>query len=134
MDRVTLFCIKNCTNDTLYIEFTESDTLDNWIFWKGNIEYPNIPVAQEDTTWIYIHGEKMIADNMFFALPDSIVFMDPRLFSISKTCYIYAIKQRILTQYTLDDIREKKLYDRRVVTKKDFHKRQYEYKYMDDGK
>ena len=45
-----------------------------------------------------------------------------------KKYYIYAIKWSVATHYTLDEIRAKKLYDRRVVTKEDFKNHVYEYK------
>ncbi len=45
-----------------------------------------------------------------------------------KILAIYAIKKQIIERYTLDKIRERKLYDRQVVTKKDFHDRFFEYR------
>ena len=45
------------------------------------------------------------------------------------TCYIYAIKWQVATQYSIEEIRAKKLYDKRTVTKKDFHDGIYEYRY-----
>jgi hypothetical protein len=125
MDRVTLFCIRNCSRDTLYIELAQKDTLDNLIYWDKDSR----PIFPEDTTWTYINGKKVIIDNFFYALPDSIVLASPYSFNNNDTCYIYAIKRRILTHYSLDEVRAKKLYDRRAVTKKDFwNNREFKYR------
>ena len=131
VDRITLFCIKNCTNDTLLIELTDSDTLYNWMYWGKHPEDTMRPIVQEDTTWVYIHGEKVIIDNFFYALPDSTVFASPHVFNINDTCYIYAIKWQVATRFPPEEIRAKKLYDRRAVTKRDFHNRLFEYRSAD---
>ena len=135
MDRVTSFCIRNSTNDSLYIELSESDTLDNLIYWCKNSKETMSPIMSKDTTWAYINGEKVIIDNFFYALPDSTVLVSPYLFNIKDTCYIYAIKRRIATHYSLEEIRKKKLYDRQTVTKKDFnHNCIFEYKTADSSR
>ncbi len=76
---------------------------------------------------MYIHGEKVILYNFYYALPDS---TSGGIYPLDKdTCYIYTIKKQIITSHTLDESRVRKLYDRRAVTKKDFNKnRIYEYR------
>jgi hypothetical protein len=130
MDRVVLFGIKNCTSDTLLIELSESDTLDNCFYWGKNPEDTIRHIMQEDTTWIYPHGEKVIIDDYYYVLPDSTQFFTPYIFYINDSIYIYAIKWNIAKSYTLDEIRAKKLYDKQPVRKKDFHNRLFEYRYV----
>lgn len=129
IDTKTSLCIRNCTKDTLLIELTESDTLDNWIYWGEHGEDSigsNIP---PDTIWVYIKGKKVIINTYFYAMQDSTLFVYPYIFSNKDTCYIYAIKWQVATHFTLEEIRSKKLYSRQPVTKKDFHNRLYEFRY-----
>lgn len=70
----------------------------------------------------------MIINKNCYAQPDSNAYVGSHLFYMKDTCYIYAIKWWVVTHYTLDEIRKRRLYDRRVVTKKDFVDRIYEYK------
>ena len=62
------------------------------------------------------------------AFPDSLVLVAPNLFNTKNTCYVYVIKWHDATHYLLDEIREKHLYDRRVITIEDFQNRVYEYR------
>lgn len=125
-DTKTSFLIKNCTNDTLLIEFAATDTLDNSIYWC-NIE-DSLWITESDTTWVYINDKKVIIKNFYYAQPDSIVCaLDPTHWR-QDTCYIYAIKWWVATHYTLDEIRKRKLYEKRAITKADFNERLYEYK------
>lgn len=128
MDYVSSYCIKNCSVDTLYIELTTSDSLDNWLYWNRLEEKDKRPITYSDTTCVNIKGEDVILDNIFYALPDSIILANPYLFDVKDTCFIYAVKFSNMKRYLLDDIRKNKLYNRRVVTKKDFVNRMYEYK------
>ena len=122
MDRKTTFFIRNCTNDTLLIGLLESDTLANWKDWNAE-DFVTTNDTDEDKQAL----TKAIIGR--FALPDSTLFADPDVFCFKDTCYIYAIKWQIAKHYTIEEIRAKKLYDRRAVTKKDFNKnRIYEYK------
>ena len=128
MDKKTFICVKNYTKDTLLIELTESDTLDDEICW-GKHSGDTIELDPEDTIGIYVHGKKVFFKNCFYALPDSVLFVSPYIFNLKDTCYIYAIKWQIAKHYTLEEIRAKKLYDRRGVTKKDFNdNRIFEYR------
>lgn len=131
MDRVTSLVIKNCTNDTLYLEFSDSDTLDNWIYWNRQPIDVRGHVTSEDTTLLYIKGEKVILDNLFCKRPGTVLFVDPHSFDSIDKCYLYAIKKEVVTHYLLEEIRAKKLYDRRTLTKKDFHDSMYEYRVVD---
>ena len=121
MDKKTFICVKNYTNDTLLIELTESDTLDNWIYKGKHPDEPNIPVLPSDTNAVDIPGRKVIINDFFYALPDSTLFADSYIFNLKDTCYIYAIKWQIVRLYSPEQIRVKRLYDRRILTKKDFN-------------
>ena len=123
MDRKTTLYIKNCTKDTLLIELSEADTLVNWQFWgkqAADVVSPN------DTDEVDIAFNKAIIGS--FALPDSTIYIDPYIYSHYDTCYLYTIKWNIAKKYSMDEIRAKKLYDRRTVSKKNFHNRLFEYK------
>lgn len=123
MDRKTTLYIKNCTKDTLLIELSEADTLVNWQFWgkqAADVVSPN------DTDEVDIAFNKAIIGS--FALPDSTIYIDSYIYSHYDTCYLYTIKWNIAKKYSMDEIRAKKLYDRRTVTKKNFHNRLFEYK------
>ena len=119
--------VRNCTSDTLLIELTESGNFDgHYIFEdKDTLEYNRLDL--EYFTEAYIKGKKIYVSKFNYALPDSTtlgkIVVDNR-----KKYYVYAIKWNVATHYTLDEIRAKKLYDRRVVTKKDFKNHVYEYK------
>lgn len=119
------YSVMNCTKDTLFIVLTDSDTLTDDIYWGIHSE-DTVGLVPEDTTSVYIHGEKVILNNFYSVLPDSVSGGIYPLYT--DTCYIYAIKKQTITRYTLDEIRERKLYDRQIVTKQDFHNRLFEYK------
>ena len=128
IDNISSYCISNRTNDTLYIVLSTSDTLDNLIYYCEQSDDTLRPIAPKDTTRVFINGKIIILDNLFYALPDSTVFVSPRSFEINDTCYIYTIKSQVATQYTIEEIRAKKMYDRRSVTKKDFRNCIFEYR------
>ena len=50
MDRITSFGIRNSSNDTLYIELSESDSLDNLIYWCEDSNDFMPPIWPTDTT------------------------------------------------------------------------------------
>ena len=121
--------IRNCTNDTLLIEPTKSDTLDYEMYWSKNSKDTIERLLPNDTTGIYVHGEKVILRGNYYTLPDSALYFWPNVSDRKDTFYIYAIKWQIAKHYTLEEIRAKKLYDRRAVTKKDFNNNQeFEYR------
>lgn len=119
--------VRNCTSDTLLIELTESGNFDgHYIFEdKDTLEYNRLDF--EYFTEAYIKGKKIYVSKFNYALPDSTtlgkIVVDNR-----KKYYVYAVKWSVITHYTLDEIRAKKLYDRRIVTKEDFKDHVYEYK------
>lgn len=119
------YSVKNSTNDTLLIDLTESKTLSDDMYWGTNPE-DTLNVIEDDTITVNINGRKISIFNFYRVLPDSnsLGFFD----LYSDTFYVYAIKWSIATHYTLDEIRKKKLYDKRVVAKKDFINHKYEYK------
>ena len=51
--------IKNCTKDTLLVELTESDTLDDWVYWDEHME-DTLRIMTPDTLAIYIDGKEVI--------------------------------------------------------------------------
>ena len=120
------YCVRNCTSDTFLIQLTKSDTLDGWMYWGKQPEDTARPTP-ENTIVVYIHGKKVILASYFYTLPDTI---SGYLYPLGNdTCYVYAIKWQIAKHYTLEEIRAKKLYDRRAVTKKDFNdNRIFEYR------
>ena len=133
IDHRTALCIRNCEKDTFFLELTESSVLDNGIYFDRDSENMNVGVFPEDTTEISIHGEKVIFWNQYCTLPDSMSFHASYLFDIQDTCYIYAIRRQVAMHYSLDEIREQGLYDRQVVTKKDFHNGVFEYRYLESS-
>lgn len=123
--------VKNCTNDTLLVFLSYYDTLDDDIYWGIHPE-DTIFLSQEYLDTAYIHGQKVIIRNDFCALPDSTI--SGLCDVMTDQCYLYAIKWNIVTNYSYHEILNKKLYDRRVLTKKDFdNNRQYEYRYVDSN-
>lgn len=126
MDRKTTFYIKNCTKDTLLMELTEADTLVSWQFWS---EQDEDSISPKETDNDDIAFYKAVIGS--YALPDSTIYIDPYIYSRYDTCYLYTIKWNIARNCSMDEIRAKKLYDRRTVTKKDFHNRLFEYEPSD---
>lgn len=120
------YSVRNCTEDTLLVELTEADSLGESMLW-GFYPVDTIePVHSTDTISVVVHGKRIIYSSYNFALPDTISLnLDP--FPRGK-CYLYAIKWDVAKRYSLDEIRAKKLYDRRIVTKEDFKDHVYEYK------
>lgn len=129
MDHMPLgYCFKNCTNDTLLAELTMSDTLEGWMFW-GEHSKDTFALHPDDTTEVYIHGEKVIISNYYISLPDSI---SGCFYPFNKdTCYLYVVSWQVATHYLPEEIRKKKLYCRYAVAKKDFHNHLFEYKPTD---
>ena len=117
------YCVKNCTKDTLFIDLTNSDTLEE-NFYRGVHHGDAMHLLPDDTISVYVHGKMVVLNNFYCVFPDSTSGYTP----INETCYIYAVKKQIITSYSFDEIREKHLYDRRVVTKKDFRDYLYEYR------
>ena len=119
------YSVKNCTKDTLLIDLTESDTLSNDMYWNLHCR-DTIDLISMDTTSVNVHGKKNVIFNYYCVAPGT----KSRGFwpMNSDTFYIYTIKWSIVRTYTLENIRKKKLYARRRVTKKDLQKRLFEYR------
>ena len=123
MDKQTNIYVKNCTKDSLLIKLTSTDSLVDWQSWN---RFDGYDMSQNDTG---------VIDDVFHlavvncqALPDSTICIDPYIIQRYDSCYIYAIKLSVAKNYSMDDIRTKKLYDRQVVTKKHFHDYLFEYR------
>ena len=125
------YCIKNCTNDTLLIDLDEAKNLNGGFYWKAYGRDTMITIP-DDTTTVFIHGKQVDVCNAYRVLPNAKSIGFPTLFN-SDTCYLYVIKWQIVTSYSLEEIRSRRLYDMMVVTKKDFDRnRILEYKKVDD--
>lgn len=122
------YCVKNCTDDTLLINITKTDTLGNEMYWYKGYEDSVGNVFPEDTIMFQVHGKKVAVFTYSYILPDSSLAFWPQL-NAKDTCYVYAIKWHDVTTYPLENIRAKKLYDRCTVTNKDFQNRIFEYRY-----
>ena len=102
------------------------------IDYRGFIFLGLMNCGGDDTTIVYVKGKKTTFFNHYYAIPDTFA---GRIYPFPKgTCYLYTIKWQVATRYSFDEIRAKKLYDRRVVTKKDFQDHIYEYRYRTQQK
>ena len=122
--------IKNCTNDTLFVDFSDFKTLSDDIFGYVYVG-DSVETISNDTTTVFIHGKKVNIYNIYRMLPnaESIAFWFPLN---SDTCCLYTVKWQIATSHSLEDIRSKRLYDMKVITKKDFDRNHIlEYKTAD---
>ena len=61
-------------------------------------------------------------------VPNSKIDVSPDVFRPKDTCYIYVVKLNIAQHYPMKEIRRRRLYDRRMVTKKDFRNHLFEYR------
>ncbi len=119
------YSVKNCTKDTLLIDLSESDTLNNDMYWNLHSR-DTIGLISMDTTSVYICGKKVVIFNFYCVAPET---KSGGFWPInSDTFYIYTIQWNVARNFTLEKIREKKLYGRRLVTKKDFKNRLFEYR------
>jgi len=122
MDRYYSYYIKNCTNDTLLIDVSGVDSLRDWIYWNEQVQSIDLHIdTKENMDFVKATMGKIV-------LPDSMVSVYPGLFSLYDTCYIYAIKLKVAKSYLMDEIRKKKLYDKRCVVENKFSKSLFEYK------
>ena len=64
MDTFTSFVIRNSSNDTLYIELSESDSPGDLIYWCEDSIDLMPPAWVADTTEIYINNKKVIIENV----------------------------------------------------------------------
>ena len=126
MDYKEFYRIKNCTNDTLMLCLDTSKMLSNWLYFDLENEDTTHFIFRDYKKEIQINGKTFLLDTWSNTLPQT--FSKATYSTIFDVYYLYAVKWSVATHYTLDEIRAKKLYDRRVVTKKDFNDYVYEYK------
>lgn len=122
MDRRSFFQIKNCTNDTLMIDFSGVDTLRDWKYWNEQLQSIELPIDAKAKMEFYKATIGSIA------LPDSCMIADPDMFCLYDTCYIYVIKLQVAKSYPMQKIRAEKRYDKRTVTKSDFCDRVFDFR------
>ena len=119
------YWIHNNTEDTLLIEMTESDTLTDSIYWGIHPLDSVLLDSEQDTICVSVKGEKVTFWRFNYVLPYS---KSGSIYPLPDTCYVYVIKWNIAKSYSFEEIRDKKLYDRRVVSRKDFDGHVYEYR------
>lgn len=126
MDHKEFYFIKNSSDDTLMLYIDTLDTLDNCLYWDIEKEDTTHFLFRDYNKEIRIHGKTYVLNTWFRTLPQTV--STPGFTIKRKPYYLYAVKWSVITHYTLDEIRAKKLYDRRIVTKEDFKDHVYEYK------
>ena len=86
------YCVKNCTKDTLLIDLSESDTLNNDMYWNQHCK-DTIGLISIDTTSVYIRGKKVVIFNFYSVAPGtkSGGFWPMN----SDTFYLYTIKWKL---------------------------------------
>ena len=118
------YFVYNHTKDTLLIEMTESETLTDSIYWGVHSLDSVLLDSEQDTICVSVKGEKVASWRFNYVLPYS---ESGSIYPLPDTCYVYVIKWNIAKSYSFEEIRDKKLYDRRVVSRKDFDGHVYEY-------
>ena len=118
------YFVFNHTKDTLLIEMTESETLTDSIYWGIHSLDSVLLDSEQDTICVSVKGEKVAFWRFNYVLPYS---ESGSIYPLPDTCYVYVIKWNIAKSYSFEEIRDKKLYDRRVVSRKDFDGHVYEY-------
>lgn len=131
IDVIRSYRIKNCTNDTLFIQL-KYDTLKNEVYWGQIRLYNTAELVPEDTTAVFEDGEKVYVPKFYELLPDSLT-ENIRQIDLD-SFYMYVLSKQMATHYSEEEIRTKKLYDKRTVTKKDIRDGILEYRYPDLGK
>lgn len=125
MDEIRSYRIKNCTNDTLFIQL-KYDTLKNYVYW-GQIHLDNTAgLIPEDTIAVLKDGEEVDIPIFYELLPDSFTENIRRLYLDS--FYMYVLTKQVATHYSEEEIRTKRLYDKRTITPKDIHDGILEYR------
>ena len=104
---------------------TESETLTDSIYWGIHSLDSVLLDSEQDTICVSVKGEKVAFWRFNYVLPYS---ESGSIYPLPDTCYVYVIKWNIAKSYSFEEIRDKKLYDRRVVSRKDFDGHVYEYR------
>ena len=103
---------------------TESDTLNGGAQWFFS-PTDTLLLDKDDTVSVCIHGKRKNIFRSYYVLPYS---KSGSIYPLPDTCYLYVIKWNIFNRYPLEEIREKRLYERRILSKGDFDGHAYEYR------
>lgn len=117
------YFVKNCTDDTLFMVLKLQDTLNDEIYWNRN-PYDTIISDFNDTINTDLNGKKVRFSNYYYVLPN---YNSNSIDELRDTCYLFVIKWNIAKRYSIDEIRNKKMYKLKILTKKEL--RDHEYKY-----
>ncbi|WP_299341127.1 hypothetical protein [uncultured Prevotella sp.] len=118
------YWIHNNTEDTLLIDLTESDTLSGGAQWFFS-PTDSLILDKDDTVSVCIHGKRKNIFRSYYVLPYS---KSGSIYPLPDICYLYVIKWNLFNRYSLEEIREKGLYERRILSKGDFDGHVYEYR------
>ena len=129
IDVIRSYRIKNCTNDTLFIDLT-NDTLKIDVYWGQIRLYNTTEPVSDDTATVLKNEGKVDIPQFYELLPDSLTENIRQI----DTFYMYVLPKQVATHYSEEEIRTKKLYDKRTVTKKDIRDGILEYRYPNSGK
>lgn len=116
--------VENSTNDTLIMEMNVCDTISNGLEWIYNSSDSTLS-SIDDTISGNILGKKTVFYKYYYVKPAS---KSGALFQDFDTCYLYVIKSKTLNKYSIEEILRNKMYDERILTKKDFHDHEYKYR------
>ena len=115
VDSRTAAAFKNCTPDTLYIGASHYDNIDS----IDEQVWPHYSIAAHsgvDSSNVTLWKKNFHSD--CFVYPDSICVIDgDYLFHNTDTCYFFLIRFSDAKQNTWDEIRDKKIYRKWVVTR-----------------
>lgn len=123
MDIKKFYVVKNCTKDTLLLNLSAVETLSDWKYWNEQLQGINLPIEKDESKMDFYK-----ATIGTLVVPNSKIDVSPDVFRPKDTCYIYVVKLNIAQHYPMKEIRRRKLYDRRMVTKKDFRNHLFEYR------
>ena len=114
--------VKNSTKDTLLIELTLSDTLDDMPYYlDASKEDTSDYFYKIDTMNVSIKDKRVLISKSSFIPPDSLYSSEMyALFQNKDTCFLYTIKWQDAKNNTIEEIHAKRLYKCRSLTKKDF--------------
>lgn len=118
------YFVKNCTNDTLFMVLTLKDTLTDEIYWNRN-PYDTIISDFNDTIATYLNGKKVRFSNYYYVLPYN---NSNSIDGIEDTCYLFVIKWNVAKRHSIDEIRNRKMYKLKILTKKELLDYEYEYR------
>ena len=123
MDCVNVEQFKNCTNDTLFVGISDYDNIDSTCWFGERIDRPskepllisirNIDMTYCDTVITPKEQAKMAREGMI-TYPDSFFYVNEGLLFHT---YFFLIKFKDAKNYSWDEIREKKLYNKWITVK-----------------